>query len=110
VNNSSIAGNAKFEKRKNGTTLVTISLNGTQSSIIYSAGIRAGSTTALGDQVKSLSDIDGATGKSITNLRNLGNGNTMTYDNWMAYVGYIEIKEPTLLSSVAVARGDIGTH
>ncbi len=109
---SGVSGTAVFEKRNNGNTLVSIALNGTLNSGTHPVAIHIGSVTTVGGGpiTKTLNDVDGTTGNSYTNIRTLDDATPITYDNFMAYDGYLAIHESTILMSNILCQGNIGTH
>lgn len=111
VNASGVNGTALFQKRKNGNALVTISATGTLTDELHPASIHLGSVASIGGGpvTKTLTDVDGTSGKSYTNIRTLNNGTPINYDNWLVYDGYININNsPTV--PTAVAQGNIGSN
>lgn len=111
VNASGVDGTALFQKRKNGNTLVTISATGTLTGGVHPAHIHLGSVATIGGGpvTKTLSDVDGTSGKSYTNIRTLDNGTPINYDNWMVYDGYINLHNSPTVSTV-VSQGNIGSN
>ena len=107
-----VSGTALFEKRVNGNTLVTISLNGTIGGDVYPATINLGSTASVGGGpvVKVLNNVNGTTGKSYTNIRNLESGINITYDNWLVYDGYINIYQTAAVPGNIICHGNIGSN
>ena len=112
VNASGVSGTALFEKRKNGNSLITVALNGTITGGVHPATINLGSVSTVGGGpvVKTLNSVDGATGKSYTNLRTLDNGTPISYDDVLVYDGYFAIHESALLMANVLCQGNIGTH
>jgi len=110
--NYGVSGTALFEKRLNGNTLLTISLTGTIAGNNYPATINLGSITSVGGGpiVESLQVVDGATGKSYSNINTLNSGVAITYDNWMAYDGYINIYQSSILTGAVICYGNIGSN
>ena len=106
-----VSGTALFEKRNNGNTLVSISLVGTIAGGSYPAAIHLGSVATVGGGpvVKTLTNVDGTTAKSYTNIRTLDAGTAVTYDNLMVYDGYIAIQQSATNSTI-LCQGNIGTH
>ncbi len=107
-----VSGTALFEKRENGNTLVTISLTGTIPGESYPATINLGSIASVDDGTirKTLVNVDGTTGKSYTNIRKLDSGTDITYENWLVYVGYINIYQTSILTANIISHGNIGTN
>ena len=107
-----VSGTALFEKRVNGNTLVTITLTGTIAGEVYPATINLGSIASVGGGpvVKILSNVDGTTGKSYTNIRKLESGIDITYDNWLVYDGYINIYQTAVSLTNIICHGNIGSN
>lgn len=107
-----VSGTAMFEKRVNGSTLLTISLTQTISGEFYPATINLGSIQTIGGGpvVKLLSNVDGNNGKSFTNIRKLDSGLEITYENWLIYVGYINIYQGALSLNHIICNGNIGSN
>ena len=107
-----VSGTALFEKRENGNTLVTISLTGTIPGESYPATINLGSIASVDDGTvrKTLVNVDGTTGKSYSNIQKLDSGTDITYENWLVYVGYINIYQTSVLSANIISQGNIGTN
>lgn len=107
-----VSGTALFEKRENGNTLVTISLTGTIAGQSYPATINLGSVESVGGGpiVKILTNVNGTTGKSYSNIRQLDSGTAVTYDNWLVYLGYINIYQTSALSANIISSGNIGSN
>ena len=112
VDTYGVSGNALFEKRTNGNTLVTITLTGTIAGEYYPASINVGSiaTVGGGDAKKTLNVINGSTGKSYTNIRILNNMIPINYDNWLVYDGYINIYQTSILYANIICHGNIGSN
>lgn len=107
-----VSGTALFEKRVNGTTLVTISLTGMIAGDEYPATINLGSIESVGGGpiVMTLSDVDGTNGKSFTNIRKLNDGTVVTYDNWLVYDGYINIYQISPVLENIICHGNVGSN
>lgn len=107
-----VSGTALFEKRVNGNTLVTISVEGTLPTDVYPATINLGSIETVGAMTvtKTLSNVDGATGKSYTNIKSLNNGIDIIYDNWLVYDGYINIYQNSVSLDNIICHGNIGSN
>lgn len=107
-----VSGTALFEKRVNGNTLVTIMVTGAIAGDVYPATINLGSIASVGGGpvVKALSNVDGTTGKSFTNIRKLDSGVAITYDNWLVYDGYINIYQTAVGLGNIICHGNIGSN
>jgi hypothetical protein len=107
-----VSGNALFQKRVNGSTLVTITLTGTIAGDTYPATINLGSIASIGGGpvVKVLNDVDGTNGESYTNIQKLDSGIDITYDNWLVYDGYINIYKNSINYGNIICHGDIGSN
>jgi len=107
-----VTGTALFEKRVNGNTLVTVSLLGTIPGDFYPATINLGSISSVGGGPvkKLLSNANGTTGKSYTNIEKLDDGTKITYDNWLVYDGYINIYQTPVAIENIICNGNIGSH
>lgn len=107
-----VSGNALFQERVNGNTLVTITLAGTIAGQSYPATINLGSIASVGGGpvVKLLSNVNGTTGKSYTTIRKLDSGINITYQNWLVYDGYINIYQTVAALDHIICHGDIGSN
>ena len=110
VGSFGVSGTALFEKRVNGNTLITVSLIGTIAGDTYPATINLGTIASVGGGpvVVSLSNVNGATGKSYTNIRKLDSGVVITYDNWLVYDGYLNIYQASIGLNSIICQGNIG--
>jgi len=107
-----VSGTALFQKRVNGNTLVTISLKGTIAGDMYPATINLGSVTTMGGGpvVATLANVDPITGKSYTNIKALNSDMAIRYNDWMAYDGYINIYQSSVLTGAVISHGNIGSN
>jgi hypothetical protein len=107
-----VSGNVLFQERVNGNTLVTITLAGAIAGQSYPATINLGSVASIGGGpvVKMLSDVNGTTGKSFTNIRKLDSGINIAYNNWLVYDGYINIYQTVAALDHIICHGDIGSN
>ncbi len=107
-----VSGSAMFEERVNKNTLVTLNLSGTIAGEVYPAAIHLGSIETIGGGpvTKTLSSVDGTTGKSYTNISKLSIGQAITYDNWLVYVGYINIYQTAVAPNNIICHGNIGAN
>ena len=107
-----ITGNALFEKRVNGNTLVTLTMDGLLPGTNYPASINVGSIGTIGGGgiMKTLQNVDGNTGKGYTNIRSLNNEVPITYANWLVYVGYINVYHTEADNMNIISQGNIGSN
>lgn len=107
-----VYGTALFEKRENGNTLLTLSLEGTIAGETYPATINLSSISTIGGGpvTKTLSNVNGATGKSYSTLRKLDSGLDITYINWLVYNGYINIYQNSPEFQNIISQGNIGSN
>ncbi len=107
-----VSGTARFDKRENGNALVTLSLNGTIAGETYPATINLSSISTIGGGpvTKTLSSVNGATGKSYTTIRKLNNDLNITYANWLTYDGYINVYQTSVDFVNIISQGDIGSN
>lgn len=107
-----VSGTALFEKRINGSTLVSITLIGAIAGQTYPASINLGSisTPDGGPIVNILSIVDGTTGKSYSNVRQLISGSSMTYEGWLDYAGHINIYQNAMIFENIICQGNIGSN
>lgn len=107
-----VSGTALFEKRINGNTLLTVSLSGTIPGESYPASINLGSIASVGGgpAVKMLSNVNGTTGKSYTNIQKLDGGTDITYENWLVYDGYLNVYQTPVDVANIICQGNIGAN
>lgn len=112
LDNYGVSGNALFQKRLNGNTLITLTLSGTIAGDYYPVSLNLGSVASVGGGpvVKTLQSVNGTTGKSYTNVTDLNSGVAITYDNWMVYDGYINVYQSAAFSNVIISQGNIGSN
>lgn len=113
VDVAGISGTATFEQRKNNETLVTIALEGTPAEGVHPAHIHANTAAEGGEIVIPLTNVDGATGMSMTNIGAFVLGedtDSLTYSRLIDYDGYINVHQSETQLDVIVAQGDIGQN
>jgi hypothetical protein len=108
----SVSGTARFEERENGNSLVTLTLSGTIAGEFYPATINLSSVSTIGGGpvTKTLSSVNGTTGKSYTTIRKLNNDLNITYDNWLVYNGYINVYQTAVDFGNIISQGNIGSN
>jgi len=105
-----IMGEAIFEKRKSGETLVTLSLEGTPEGGEHPAHIHNNTAVEGGGIAISLTPVNGTTGMSVTNVATTDEGIAITYEELLAYNGYINVHLSAADLATIVAQGDIGQN
>jgi hypothetical protein len=110
VSDPSISGKATFTKRVNGTTLVTIQLEGTTAGGDHPAHIHDNSASETGPIAIDLSNVKGDTGRSVTQVTEKNDGTPITYDELIVYDGYINVHLSSGNLGTLIAQGDIGSN
>lgn len=110
VGTSGVSGTATFYARNNGFTLVELALEGTAGIIDHPAHIHFNSAEEGGDIAIDLSDVDSNTGISRTNVEVQRNNRSVTYENLLAFDGYINVHASVLDLATILAQGNIGAN
>lgn len=110
VSDPSISGTATFAKRVNGTTLVTIQLEGTMAGGDHPSHIHNNSAAETGGIAIDLSNVDGETGRSVTQIAEKNDATPITYDELLVYDGYINVHLSPGNLGTLIAQGDIGAN
>jgi hypothetical protein len=97
-------GTATFTKRKNGTTLVTVAVTGTEDGDTHPSHIHENTIAEGGPIVIDLNPVDGATGMARTNVSARNDGTPLTYEELLDFNGYLNVHA----GSSFVVQGDIG--
>lgn len=105
-----ISGTATLEERMNGTTLVTLMLEGTSDGDSHPAHIHEGDVTTDGDIVLTFNPVDGTTGMSMTQVAALDDETPITYTELLTFDGHINVHLSEDQLTVIVAQGDIGSN
>ncbi len=105
-----VSGTATFAERNDGTALVTLVVTGTMAGGNHPAHIHYNSAEEGGAIAISLTNVNGATGISKTSVMALDNNRAITYEELIAFDGYINVHlSPADLATI-VAQGDIGAN
>jgi hypothetical protein len=105
-----ISGTATFSERISGETLVILDLEGTPEDGTHPAHIHMNTAAEGGGIVVTFNPVDGATGMSRTNVTSLDGGDNVTYEDLIAYDGYINVHLSADNLATIVAQGDIGVN
>ena len=106
VSNPAISGTVTFAERDDDQVLITIELSGTQAT--HPAHIHANSAAEGGGIVLDLTDV--TSGKSETVVNALNDGTALTYDDLLAFDGYVNVHVSATDLGTLVAQGDIGQN
>jgi len=108
--NDNISGKAWFTKRRNNETLITISLNNTPDGGSHPAHIHNNTAAEGGGIAIDLTNVDGSSGKSLTNVSQLNDGTSITFDELTEIDGYINVHLSQDQLQSIVAQGDVGQN
>jgi hypothetical protein len=105
-----ISGAVIFKERKNGKTLVEIELENTPGGGVHPAHIHANSAVEGGTVIIPLTNVNGTTGKSLTDVSADKDANPLTYNDLIVFDGHVMVHLSAEQISTIVARGDIGNN
>lgn len=105
-----VSGKATFYKRENDEALVVLELEGTTEGNTHPAHIHDGSVAEPGEIAISLNPVDGATGISKTNISEKNDETAITYEELLAYNGYINVHKSEDELDVIAAQGNVGAN
>lgn len=103
-----IDGNITFYERQNGEALGIIELMNTPEGGIHPAHIHVGNALEGGGIAVSLNPVDGTTGMSKTNISQLDDGSSISYEDLMEFSGYVNVHLSAEDLATVVAQGDVG--
>jgi len=109
VSGSMVSGTAVFTERLSGDALLEITLSGTQMGNSHPSHIHVGSVDNPGAIAISLTPVNGATGRSVTNISMTDGGDTFGFDDVMMFEGYINVHLSADDLATIVAQGNIGS-
>jgi hypothetical protein len=110
MGDSGVNGTVTFNEMENGTATVDFDLEGTEDGNMHPAHIHMGTAAEGGEIVVSFNPIDGATGESTTEVAADDNDNAVTYEELVAYDGYINVHLSEDELGTVVAQTDIGEN
>ena len=105
-----ISGTATFAERVSGETLVTVQLMGTSAGGDHPTHIHANTAAEGGGIVVDLTNVDGASGNSKTNISELNDGTAITYTELIDFDGYINVHLSSTDLATLISQGDIGQN
>ncbi len=107
---SGISGKVTFMERMNGQTLVVLKLVGTPADGDHPAHIHANTVAEGGGVMVALTNVDGASGMSMTNVKELKDGTAISYSEWTDFNGYVQVHKSAAEISIPITYGDIGMN
>jgi hypothetical protein len=107
-----VMGTVTFAERKNGFTLATIALEGTPMNGMHPTHIHDNSAEEGGPIAVTFTPVDGNTGMSMTTIRKKDgeDGMALTYDEIIAYDGYVNVHLSMEDLATLVAQGNVGSN
>ena len=110
VSDPSISGSATFIENANGSTTIELQLSGTPNGGMHPAHIHFNTAAEGGDIALTLGTVDGDTGFSTITASGLDNGTSLSYSEFIAFDGYINVHLSSNDLATLVAQGDIGQN
>lgn len=105
-----ISGNIEFAERVNQTTLVTITLAGTNAGASHPAHIHENDIATTGNIIVGLNPVNGDTGISKTQVALLVGGAAVTYTDLLTISAYVNVHLSDADLATIVAQGNIGSN
>jgi len=110
VSNPNISGTATFSQRNNGSTLITVQLEGTDADGDHPTHIHNNDAASGGSIVVDLSNVNGATGIGTSSITELNDGTIISYDELIGFNGYINVHLSDQNLATLIAQGNIGSN
>ena len=108
IENSGVSGKVIFEKISDTETKIDIELDGTVAGSSHPAHIHVGDAEDNGAIYVSLSPVDGETGKSTITVTKNQEGADVTYEQLIAFDGYVNIHASMDDLAKLLAQGETG--
>ena len=105
-----IDGTVTFYERLNGEALSVIELNNTPENGVHPAHIHNNTAIEGGGIALSFNAVDGTSGMSKTNIKQLDDGTSFGYNDVLEFDGYINVHLSADELGTIVAQGDIGQN
>jgi hypothetical protein len=106
-----ISGVVSFKEKKDGSTLVSILLNGTENGGLHPVHLHIGNIATPDAAIAAiLNPVSGSSGKSETHLTNLADESTITFNDlktWNACIK-VHLSEAGPNSNIILSGGNIG--
>ncbi len=110
VADPSISGTAKFIKNTDNSVTIELQIEGTPAGGMHPAHIHSNTAVEGGGIVLTLGTVDGSTGFSSITTSSLDDMTAITYEQLLAYDGYINVHLSASELGTLVAQGDIGQN
>ncbi|WP_127844437.1 CHRD domain-containing protein [Psychroflexus aestuariivivens] len=110
MSDSGVSGTATFQEQSNGATLITLDVDGTPTNGMHPSHIHMNTAAEGGDIVVTLNEVDGETGMSETLVSATNSGEMLSFEDLLAFDGYINIHLSADDLATVVAQGDIGQN
>ncbi|MCH8233035.1 MAG: CHRD domain-containing protein [Bacteroidetes bacterium] len=108
--NSGVSGTATFAKLDDNSVMITLTLTGTNSGGDHPTHIHMNTAAEGGAIAIDLSNVDGSTGISETIFNSTNDGTSISYEELIAYNGYINVHNSSSDLGTLLAQGDIGQN
>lgn len=105
-----ISGKATFIEYSDNTVSIELELSNTPAGGQHPAHIHYNTAAEGGDVALTLGTVDGTTGKSSVAVTALDDGTSVSYDDLVAFDGYVNVHLSADDLSTIVAQGDIGEN
>jgi hypothetical protein len=105
-----VQGTAVFAERANGTSLLTLSLEGTSPGAVHPAHIHENDVLTTGVILVGLNPVNGDTGVSETQISQTLDGTTLNFDDILSLNAYINVHLSQDDLSTIAAQGNIGSN
>jgi hypothetical protein len=106
----SISGTATFIENEDNSTTVELQITGTPAGGMHPAHIHFNTAVESGGVAVTLGTVNGDTGFSTVTFSKLNDDTNVTFDDMIAYDGYINVHLSSTELSTIVAQGDIGQN
>jgi hypothetical protein len=113
--NAAVTGTFILQERKNGNTLASLTLSGTDTIHTYPAFVHEGkapadSAATTGKVTITLGDVDAKTGKLVKNIKQKDDNSAIPFKDLITYDGYVSVEQKDQQGGIVVAQGNIGRN
>ncbi|MCC5944469.1 MAG: CHRD domain-containing protein [Bernardetiaceae bacterium] len=110
VAESGVSGTVTFREKSDGSTQVVIALTGTPEGGSHPAHIHENDVETTGGIAVMLTNVNGDTGESVTEVTEKADGTAITYAELIQYNGYVNVHLSDDDLETIVAQGNIGAN